>query len=706
MATNNRITPFVKRMRANGGTIYTFSSAIEDIGLNINERNNLVKISHFALLDIPNIAESSTGYINNTFNIRNIAGSWEYERNSTSIKDGRMLIAESFQNYALNLESNLLNQSTYNPELTTTVSERVFWKWMKETGSMRWIPDASASGTDYWIETLTTGTDYTSVVKYVGQVSAGNVRIDNFGTYNETYLLVPTSHGQTRAYFKQVKDDNYSSNFEIGNLGENILGREGYTKPHPDGLNIVAYYDYVDSSTELVGGANDYDLNYYDIATSTWKDGWWYTAQGLAPTSTDNAYLSDSSTGYIDASLWTELRYVPQGGGNNISFTRSNLDSISIETNLDQLKTLFSDSALTWDTMATEYFVNDAFNFNAVLIYYTVYNQTQDDILATNLLGVMFLDAPSGNSSNITTSGVGIQLPSLEKIMSAETGFGTSYSLRLNIKTDNMTDDTGATIVDQSTSDQLWAEEWQQAFQNLQNSVNILTQQNATINYISGQYTILQSNQTQLVGQVSGLQNDINDIGRDITGTAGTIPLFSDGDDSLIDSSIYMTQGRIGIFETSPQWGVHIDSSIKTLDITLENAIRDVSGNILLGYGSPLQIGSSTNYRNIDIYTGNEYPALSIDSSGVMDVSLNITGNIKLDGELLATESYVDASIIQRDSSITLLDTSKAPKDAPLFTTSFGMGDWTFDTSGTMLRLNYDGSTKFVFATDGSIFSN
>ncbi len=63
-------------------------------------------------------------------------------------------------------------------------------------------------------------------------------------------------------------------------------------------------------------------------------------------------------------------------------------------------------------------------------------------------------------------------------------------------------------------------------FQNLQNSVNILTQQNATINYISGQYTILQSNQTQLVGQVSGLQNDINDIGRDITGTAGTIPLF------------------------------------------------------------------------------------------------------------------------------------------------------------------------------------
>ena len=51
----NRVTPFVKRMRTQGGTIYTFSSAVEDIGLNINERNNVVKVSNFALLNIPQI---------------------------------------------------------------------------------------------------------------------------------------------------------------------------------------------------------------------------------------------------------------------------------------------------------------------------------------------------------------------------------------------------------------------------------------------------------------------------------------------------------------------------------------------------------------------------------------------------------------------------------------------------------------------------
>ena len=90
---NTRISPFIKRLRTNGGSIYVFSSASQDIGLNINERNNKVKISNFALLEIPNITESSTGYKNNTFNVRNIVGAWEYEQNNASVKDGRILIA-------------------------------------------------------------------------------------------------------------------------------------------------------------------------------------------------------------------------------------------------------------------------------------------------------------------------------------------------------------------------------------------------------------------------------------------------------------------------------------------------------------------------------------------------------------------------------------------------------------------------------------
>jgi len=646
--SNNRITPFVKRMRANGGTIYTFSSAVEDIGLNINERNNLVKISHFALLNIPSIAESDGSV--NTFNVRNIPGAWEYERNSTSVKDGRVLIAESFQNYALNLEANLLNQSTYNPALTATVSERVFWKWLKETGAVRWAdPSTSTQYTGYrWTEELgTDASSYDEIVKYVGQVSAGNVRTDTFGTYNETYILVPTSHGQTRAYFKQIEDDNYYHGMEIGNLGENILGREGYTKPHPDGLSMKAYYDFVDSSTQLTGG-NEYDLE-YDFSTGIFEAGQWFTAEGREPASTDNAYLTDSSS-YLDASVYyTNIRYTLSSGTGplEIEFKRSNVDCLSLETNINVLREIYADSALTWNSMATgDYAVDDSFNFNAALIYYTVYNSTKDEVLATNLLGIMFLDAPSGNSSQITDTGVGILLPSLEKIMSGPAGFGTSYSLRLNIKTDNMLDDTTAVIVDQATSDQLWAEEWTDVFQNLDTAVNILTQQNSTINYISGQYVVLQGNQTQIINTVKALQFQVNDIGQDIQGVAGTVPLFSDGDDPLIESSIYMKYGRIGVFETDPQWGVHIDSSVKMKDLVIENAVRDTSNNIILGYGSPLQLGASTNYRQVNIYTGNNTAAIQIDTSN----------HISINGDLSINASYVqfDSSVISfGDASIT-----------------------------------------------------
>ena len=554
--STNKVSPFVKRMRATGGTIYTFSSAVEDIGLNVNERNNVVKISHFALLNIPNVAEASTGNLYNTFNVRNIAGAWEYEQNNTTIKDGRVIIAESFQNYALNFESNLLSRNDYKADLPTTVSERVFWKWLKETGAIRWdSPFVASNGTRYWVEEAD-GNSYSSVVKYIGLVSAGNVRIDTFGTFNETYILVPTSHGQTSVYFKQVEDDNYKHGMQIGALGENILGRESYTRPHPDALSYLAYYDFVDSSTSV--GSTPYQM-YYDNSTGVYSPGWWYSAEGITPSFIENAYMTDVSS-YITTGIYnTKLKYQ---GPNTIEFKRSKLDCMSVEFNLDNLRGIYNDSALTYDSMASAHSINDRFEFNAVLIYYSIYNSTMDAVIATNLLGVMFLDAPSGNTTDIMSGFEGIQIPSLEKVQSTATGFGTAYSLRLNIKTDNMIDDTGAVINDGATSDQLMADQWQTAIQNLASAVGILSQQAATLEYISRQYTQMRDQQTQSLNDLAQLTNVVNDISRDISGSAGTIALFSDGDDPLIDSSIYMYRGRVGFFNDEPVWPVQVDASL------------------------------------------------------------------------------------------------------------------------------------------------
>jgi hypothetical protein len=653
-------------MRTTGGTIYTFSSAVEDIGLNINERNNVVKISHFALLNIPKINEPDS-IAENRFNVLAIPSAFEYQKTGNSIKDGRVIIAESFQNYALNFEANLLNQTSYDSTLSRTVSERVFWKWLKETGAIRWANPSNG----YWMEVEDSdgSVGYNTVVKYFGQVSAGNIRQDSFGTYNETYILVPTSHGQMEPFFEQIEDTNYMHGMQIGGLGENILGREGWTRPHPDGLSFSGYYDYIDSSAKV------WDAGSYSM-TVNGTPGGWYSAEGINP-SAQNTYLIDTSSYLLTGDYDASIRY--QNGGEIVEFKRSKADCMGLILDINKLQTIYpAKPNLTFDQLAmdSDLVVNDTFEFNAVMIYYSVYNSVEDTILATNLLGILFLDAPSGNTQLIGDGLPGIIIPSLEKIQSGVSGFGTSYNLRVNIKSDNMVDDTAAIIVDNATSDQLQADNWNQAFYELEKAVNILTQNNGVLNYVSDQYIQIQNIQTQMLNELNQLELTVNDIGGDIKGTSGTIALFDAGDDPLIDSSIYQSAGNIGFFNQTPSWPVQIDASLKTKNIYIEKSLKDVSGNNILSYGSPISLGSSTNFREINFYTGNASPAIFIDTSngvsipslenslkesslgtsfiwtgGIVDVSAGGGGGGITYSQM---KSYVDPSLNLRDIAINL----------------------------------------------------
>ena len=703
--SNNRVTPFIKRMRSNGGTFYVFNSATEDIGISINEKNNIVKLSNFALLDIPSIDAPAT-LQQNKFNVFAIDGDFRYFQNS-SIKDGRVIVAESFQNYALNLEANLLNQTTYNAALTSTVSERVLWKWLKETGAIRWQKDVSSG---YFVEEQNTDSSlgYNRLVQYVGEITAGSIRTDSFGTYNESYILVPTSHGATQVYFKQVEDDNYHGSMQIGPGAENILGRENFTQPHPDGLSLQAFYDVTDSSTVLSGS---YNMQYYDKFGNP-HPGWWYTAQGKEmPSATENYYLTDASTFIQDPSQYnTTLRYV---GTPNITFQRSNIDSVQIEYNLDNLKNLYNDSTLTFDKIAIDDSIDNQFTFNAILVYYSVYNQSQDTILGTNLLGILFLDAAYGNTANYPAFTGEIVIPGLNKIQSSTSGFGNSFSFRLNIKSDNMMDDTSATIVDESTSTQANLENWAEVFTNLEKSLELLNRNSSTINYITVQYNNISDSQSAILNKVNDIQNSVQTIQSNIKGTPNTIAMFDSGVDPLIDSSIYMKDGFVGIKTNTPKYPLEVDGSTKVKTLYIENSIRDTSNNILLGYGSPLQLGSNTNFREVDIYTGNINSAIHIDISnnvsfdqkladylaesslgnsfywnaGHLDVSAgsgfytlpiatgvtlggikvgsgltidNITGVLSVVSGSFATKSYVDGSLGSRDASLANLYSTKA----------------------------------------------
>jgi hypothetical protein len=76
----------------------------------------------------------------------------------------------------------------------------------------------------------------------------------------------------------------------------------------------------------------------------------------------------------------------------------------------------------------------------------------------------------------------------------------------VNIKSDNLGDDTQAIIIDESTSAQTALTEWSDVFDNLSKSLDILNKHTQTINYISQQYNQINDKQNQIM-QVDYLNN-------------------------------------------------------------------------------------------------------------------------------------------------------------------------------------------------------
>jgi hypothetical protein len=133
-------TPYIRPISVQGGTFYTFSSAAEDLSLTFNNSLKKFKFSKYALLKLPEFGRPTYG--ENTF---------QFDAIDTTFLDaayGDFILSNpnnlspspeiSFQNYCLNLESTVISDPNYNPELKRNVSERIFWKWVKELGGIRY----------------------------------------------------------------------------------------------------------------------------------------------------------------------------------------------------------------------------------------------------------------------------------------------------------------------------------------------------------------------------------------------------------------------------------------------------------------------------------------------------------------------------------------------------------------------------------------
>ena len=129
------VAPLIKPIQTQKGMFYTFQSSLEDLTLTFNNNTNKFRFSKFALLRLPNIGEPAAQFSSD--NKPQFLALGETSLIEGLDNDQSFNLATSFQNYALNLESLLLSQPGYQRSEKLTIAERVFFKWLKELGAIR-----------------------------------------------------------------------------------------------------------------------------------------------------------------------------------------------------------------------------------------------------------------------------------------------------------------------------------------------------------------------------------------------------------------------------------------------------------------------------------------------------------------------------------------------------------------------------------------
>jgi len=399
-------TPLLSPLRVQGGTFYTFTSSAEDISKTFTDDDTRFVFSKYALLDIPDVRTPSNNRENYLVweGIGSVAAGGTSSVATLSIDDN-INAAESLQNYLLNFEQLILEGSNtlargYNQSELYTVSERLFWRWLAQVNAIRFknaTASESAAGTRYTEED--SSSVYNKVVKYLGDIDIINNVSRDGHSYSEIYLNVPTQHGNTPfALFKTYQDYNYFPGGIWSNGNTYIDGRDsGSTSP--SGLDLRAYYD-----SDLT--------DYY-------------------------------STGATFGMVTNNSGFAKISGGSAKPVLISNMDGAILDFEAASYRPIVDDPGIN---IIPEWNASGAagdFSFNAVLVYYDVYQSSNPTVRARNLYGILFLDDYTNASSSFS------YLKRFDKYKpNAITKLnGNSYGLKLNLKFDTSADNVGVETV-------------------------------------------------------------------------------------------------------------------------------------------------------------------------------------------------------------------------------------------------------------------
>lgn len=249
-------TPLIRIPQEQGGTMYAFSSAARDLTRAYYNPDIVFEYSKFALLDLPVVAAPSgtSNYIQfgNLFEGGPVAPvngepgiAPNYDATDPDDNANRHF-AQTFQNYALNLENFILTDDDFDNSIYSSDSEKIFFKWLNEIGAFRTRPANSqevSTGFSRRVEeddSIQSGSEYSQVVKYLGNVDVTNDKNYNGDTYNEVFINVPSSVGYTPTVL--FKNSNYNTTATSYEPKTYINGRDG--QAHPDSnINLGSLAD-------------------------------------------------------------------------------------------------------------------------------------------------------------------------------------------------------------------------------------------------------------------------------------------------------------------------------------------------------------------------------------------------------------------------------------------------------------------------------
>ena len=640
-------TPFIRPLQIQGGTFYTFTSAAEDLAFTFNNSVNQFRFSKFALLNIPNI--DYTASQQNTVKLNAPDSSfidWSTGTNILVPGNANIAFSQSFQSYCLNVETTITSGNDYDSTLKQNVSERIFWKWMREIGAVRFKAASSDQVADTLDQnTVTVNSDglpvtqkryvegdeaygttggygltgpYNNVVQYIGTLDIVNSVKNQDNAYSEIYVYVPTKDGNTpTVLFKNVIDTNYYpdttwTNSPTDPLDEEYLTGRSYTDTNPSGLSTLAIFDEEASGVPTVSYTDTYD-------------GTNYTGNWYAPLDTPNSYFSDESF----VLPYNKVIRKTYGSYTNWEFVRSGLDSIGLDFDPASYKEIVDDPNISTIDEFNSTSDSDDFEFNCVLVYYDVFDPANESDSATNLYGVLFLDDVNSESGDSF-------IPRFQKYKPNPVTKlnGNSYGFKINLKFDTDVDQTGVeqAINDYSSFSLSMFMDAMNVLQDASGSINDATSQIISLEQrVSNIENVVLSSTTviTLSNRVTALEEAFSANQSLFTNTNAVMQLISQNY-SLVRSILNnetSVQISYDIDAVKQGAGIFVDRSVEN-QITISNTNQDYNIGTNKGSGTLTQTGSNEitllSFSNYFKHVNNGNP---ITLTGDLNIRINDTSS-------------------------------------------------------------------------------